>query len=122
MPGEAHDLAFAITDWSSSRPLWEQVALAKLARGESIAEDDIHEFADIAETQAREGEVPSPRIHMEDFAIGTQSSHDVRVLGISEPTGVNALAWEEGISFYPTGITLIYGENGSGKSGRSWFG
>jgi len=41
----------------------------------------------------------------------------VRLVSIGEPEHVNALASNEPLTFEPIGLTIVYGDNGSGKSG-----
>lgn len=41
----------------------------------------------------------------------------VAITGLRDPVAVNALARGQGVSFAATGLTIVYGDNGSGKSG-----
>ena len=52
-----------------------------------------------------------------DFSGGVDGQEPVRIVAIAEPKSVNALTWSDGLRFEPNGMTLVYGENGSGKSG-----
>jgi energy-coupling factor transporter ATP-binding protein EcfA2 len=41
----------------------------------------------------------------------------VRLRCISNPVGINALATDQSLEMEPNGLTVVYGDNGSGKSG-----
>lgn len=116
MRNDSADLIRAIIEWSWGRPKWQQQVLRMLARREPVADDEVRALADLAQCEA--GGIPMriTRLEAEDFRGGTDGQA-VRILSITEPRSVNALTWNEGVSFEPCGITLVYGENGSGKSG-----
>ncbi|MYA84380.1 MAG: hypothetical protein F4Y12_02230 [Acidimicrobiaceae bacterium] len=117
MPDDSEDLVQAIVAWSRGRPQWEQQALGKLARGESIGDDEIRAFADVAEHEAGGSPMGVDSLEPADFAGGADGQEPVRLVAIADPKSVNALTWSDGLAFAPNGITLVYGENGSGKSG-----
>ena len=54
---------------------------------------------------------------MSDFVDGDTGSESVGLIRISEPRSVNALVSDDVLTFAARGITLVYGENGSGTSG-----
>ncbi|NAV69341.1 ATP-binding protein, partial [Salmonella sp. zj-f50] len=41
----------------------------------------------------------------------------ISLVSIKNPTAINALASQQELFFQPAGLTVIYGDNGSGKSG-----
>lgn len=111
------ELAEAIVEWSAGRPTWERVALAVLASGASISDEHVQHFADLAEQQAR-GETASVEVlTTSNLAHDESPDEQVRVRGVHGLRFVNALRCEDGLDFAADGITLVYGENGSGKSG-----
>ena len=117
MAGDSEDLVRAIVEWSHGRPLWEQQALGMLARGDAIGGEEVGALTDVAEREAageRPGVAPFEPI---DLLGRPDGSEPVGLLGIRDPKSVNALTWGEGVSFAPSGITVVYGQNGSGKSG-----
>ena len=105
-----------MVEWSRGRPQWQQQALRILARREPVGDDEIRALADLAEREASGVPTRINSLQAEDFLGGTDGQA-VRLLSITEPTSVNALTWSGGVAFEPRGITLVYGENGSGKSG-----
>ena len=117
MSNESEILARAIAEWSLDRPLWEQQALRILYRGEAISEDVVKTLADAAEQEAAGTPQQLLPLAVSDILGSGQVSDEVHLVGVSEPKAVNALTWVDGLEFAQKGITLIYGENGSGKSG-----
>jgi hypothetical protein len=100
--------------WSEERPMWQRDALRRLCRNERLSEGDYTALIAIAkgdETDAqplKHEHVPSP-----DAAYST-----VNLKAIRESEHVNALEPGETLGFEKgNGITIIYGDNGSGKSG-----
>lgn len=116
MSSDSEDLVRAIVEWSRGRPQWQQAALRMLARREPVGDDEIRALADLAEQEASGSSVHITSLEVEDF-LGGADGQAVRLLSITEPRSVNALTWSGGVAFKPHVITLVYGENGSGKSG-----
>ena len=117
MDNESNELIQAIVNWSRGRPHWEQVALSKLARGEEVDTDAISDLASLAEQEASQSELCPRPVDVSDFSTWSNDSHSVSLVQISDPSSVNALLPEGKLRFEPRGLTLVYGENASGKSG-----
>ena len=117
MAGDSEDLVRAIVEWSHGRPLWEQQALGMLARGDAIGGEEVEALADIAERQAGGERVSVAPLEAANLLWRVEGDQPVFVLGISEPRSVNALTWSDGLQFAREGVTVVYGQNGSGKSG-----
>ncbi|WP_313513918.1 AAA family ATPase [Corynebacterium variabile] len=101
--------------WASSRPWWQQKALARIATGEALGQQD-HE--EIARSLFEEPEsAPSGGWFTE--LVPTQATKDepVRVVAVRGLSNVNRLASGQELTFEPDGITVVFGNNGSGKSG-----
>ena len=64
--------------------------------------------------KAKEGEVPETLF--EAGHLKTAAAQPLRLLKISDVANVNRLD-TTGLTFEPNGLTIIYGENGSGKTG-----
>ena len=116
MSRDLEDLAHAITTWSEERPQWQQQALRMLARQEPIGDKEARAFSDSAEREAAGLHVDVKALKTADF-LGSENRQPVRLVSITDPQSVNALTWSDGLTFEPHGITVVYGENGSGKSG-----
>lgn len=51
------------------------------------------------------------------IAAETSAAEPISLVSIKNPTAINALAPQQELIFEPSGLTVIYGDNGSGKSG-----
>lgn len=104
-----------VVAWAATRAWWQQQLLARLARGETIAEAGVSELADsilgpepTAPAGGWLGELTLPERSTED---------QVRLVAVSDVTNVNRLLADQRLTFGSTGLTVIFGSNGSGKSG-----
>lgn len=109
---EAQALADLVA-WSGDCPPWQRDALRRLCRKDQLDEDDYRELLDLCKGEAGE---PNPLTldHVRDPAASTAV---VTLRNIHDVANVNALAPGERLSFGKIGITVVYGDNGSGKSG-----
>ena len=111
-----------IQKWSQTLPAWQQDAIARLyAKSELSAEDyedlyallkaehGIPDLADRVADKLAAGQVASPP--------GPETR--VQLVAIKNLRNVNAIAEGKVLPICPTGLTVIYGENGAGKSGYS---
>ena len=117
MDNESNELIQAIVNWSRGRPHWEQVALTRLARGEEVDREAVSDLASLAEQEASDSELCSHSVDVRDFSTWSSDSYPVSIVQISDPSSVNALAPDGKLSFGSQGLTVVYGENASGKSG-----
>ncbi|CAM5547685.1 hypothetical protein FALB51S_00187 [Frigidibacter albus] len=118
MKAQVNDLsneAVALTDilkWSSDLPAWQRDALRRLCSQTKLEATDITSLVSIC--KAVEQGAPLDATHLRDPA----ASQAVVTLGtLYGLSNVNALAPGERLSFAKTGLTVIYGDNGAGKSG-----
>ena len=111
-----------IIEWSSGRPIWQRDAFRRIVCGEQIDEKAINELLITALDEYTNfdglGEKPTA-IPLEEshFLSCSDTCHNVVLNSISEVENINALACISPVEFAPSGLTLIYGGNGSGKSG-----
>lgn len=102
-----------IVQWSENRPDWQREALKRLAAGIPIDEVDLDRLEAICVGEATDIEP----LTSEDVAPQSSSSEAVAISSMSSVVGVNALASDQTLDIAKTGITIVYGDNGSGKSG-----
>lgn len=104
-----------VLDWIASRPWWQQRALARIASGETIGEI---EYEEIAKSLFEEPPA-APEGGWLASVTAPQSTNDepVRILSVKGVSNVNRLAENQELTFAPEGLTVVYGNNGSGKSG-----
>lgn len=102
-----------IVQWSESRPNWQREALKRLTAGASQGEIDMERLEAICIGDVTDFDPLAP----DDVAPQSSSSEAVAISSMSSVTGVNALAPDQTLNIAKTGITIVYGDNGSGKSG-----
>jgi energy-coupling factor transporter ATP-binding protein EcfA2 len=110
-----------ILNWSSDRPLWQRDALRRIVVKGGLDESDLDELALIAEQQVGliDPSAPAPK------AVPLAATHlpasttaeAVSLRAITDIENVNALARDQKLSFESQGLTVIYGDNATGKSG-----
>jgi energy-coupling factor transporter ATP-binding protein EcfA2 len=101
-----------ILKWSTDLPAWQRDALRRLCGQSKLETADI--TALVAICKGADGGSPLDTNHVRDPA----ASHAVVSLGaLHGLSHVNALAPGERLTFGKSGLTVIYGDNGAGKSG-----
>lgn len=105
-----------ILAWSQERPLWQRDALRRLVVTGELNESDLRGLTEICKGSHGLGEPqevePLEKQHIPDKAAGPP----VSLVSIFHHHGVNALAEEQTLNFAPS-LTVVYGDNGAGKSG-----
>ncbi len=109
----------ALGKWFLERPLWLQSAAMRCYQQSEFTEQDFSDLADqclleVSGELSKETCSFSSATFFKD-AIGPCST--LRLCSISQIRGVNALASEKPLEFGEHKITIVYGYNGSGKSG-----
>ena len=99
--------------WAKDRPKWQQDALRRLVLNDLLTEEDIDDLVGIC----LDPKAPSQPITSAHVAAEGASGEPIALLRIENPTGINALAANQTLEFAKSGLTVIYGDNGSGKSG-----
>jgi ABC-type dipeptide/oligopeptide/nickel transport system ATPase subunit len=111
-----------IFTWSQGLPPWQSDAVARLLAKETLSTSDYEDLLallkldhGIPDPSERK---PSPLTANQVPAPAKQSSH-IDLLAMKSLRYVNAIAEGQRLAFSATGMTVIYGDNGSGKSGYS---
>jgi energy-coupling factor transporter ATP-binding protein EcfA2 len=102
-----------IIAWALERPGWQQEVLVALANGDVITDERISELTDAIQDPASS----APNKEAKKISLKSSADEQVQLTQISDANGVNALVDGEVLSFAGTGLTVVYGDNGSGKSG-----
>ena len=106
----------SILEWSRDRPLWQREALRRLVINGDLSDTDINEFTEICKSghglAAQHETAPLAKEHVPDQTAGAP----VSLVSIFHHRGVNALAEDQTLRFGP-GLTVVYGDNGAGKTG-----
>ncbi len=113
-----------IVEWADATPLteWQRDALRRLCSSCPISREEEaavflqlkshHSLLENGETSSE----PIP-VTLSDVPTNATSASSVTLLGIRNPKHVNALSCNQSLRFHENGITVIFGNNGSGKSG-----
>lgn len=104
-----------LIEWAESRPWWQQQALARLASGENVGSED---HTSIAASLLVPSPPPPPGGWLAAVRPPDDSTEDqVKLIGVRDVKNVNRLRPDERLTFGTEGVTVVFGFNGSGKSG-----
>lgn len=105
-----------VLEWSKERPAWQRDALRRLVLNDELSDEDINALVEICKASHGLAEqcdiTPIAKEHVPDQASGAP----VSLVSIFHHRGVNALAEDQTLKFGP-GLTVVYGDNGAGKTG-----
>jgi len=108
--------------WSKGLAPWQQDAIARLYGDRNLSAADLDDLYALAKAEAK---IPDPEGRttkiLQDAEVAQQAdpARLVQLAGLKDLADVNALANGGRIPIALTGLTVIYGENGAGKSGYS---
>lgn len=108
-----------ILDWSEKLSPWRRDCLRRLALTDNLVADDLIDLLGMIKVAAGlpiSAAPPAP-IPFQKAHFGGVSKHSVVLKGIANVENINRLAPKAGMTFCPKNLTVIYGRNGSGKSG-----
>ncbi|OGS91471.1 MAG: hypothetical protein A2Z95_09280 [Gallionellales bacterium GWA2_60_18] len=111
-----------ILKWSQTLPAWQQDAIARLYVRPALSAQD---FEDLYALLKSLHGIPDPKVRTptklaaELVAAPQAPDRLVQLTAIKNLRNVNALAEGQRLPINQTGLSVIYGENGSGKSGYS---
>jgi energy-coupling factor transporter ATP-binding protein EcfA2 len=111
-PGTEAAALASIVAWSQDCPVWHRDALRRLCERDQLGAGDIDGLLAICKKE-REG-VPLTMEHVRDPAASLAT---VTLRGLHSMQHVNAIVPDQRLSFDKIGVTVVYGDNGSGKSG-----
>lgn len=111
-----------IVQWSQGLCLWQRDALRRLCVLDVLTESDLAECATFCRQQHEPKEsVPADARKPEPLAGGhvraDGGGDNVALKSVKDVANVNALADGQTLKFRDTGLTAVFGGNGSGKSG-----
>ncbi|WP_321956320.1 AAA family ATPase [Paraburkholderia bannensis] len=108
--------------WSKTLSGWQQDAIARLYVNRELSPEDIEDIYALAKAEAgipdEDGRVPK-KLAGAEVAPQPSPTRLVQIVAVKELQHVNALVQGGRLPISPTGLTVIYGENGAGKSGYS---
>lgn len=111
-----------ILSWTQGLPAWQSDAVARLLAKPLLTAEDLDDlFALLKMTHG----IPDPKdrkpqpLTADQIPAPVNVTTHVELRGMKNMRFVNAIAEKQCLPFSATGITVIYGDNGSGKSGYS---
>ena len=105
-----------VIDWVKTLPAWQSDAVRRLATQPRLTDSDEAEILELL--KAAHG-FPSAR-QAQPFAMAPPAEikkKKIRLRALKDLAGVNALAPNQTLEFLVDGMTVVYGDNGAGKSG-----
>lgn len=103
-----------IVAWSKERPEWQSDVMRRTAIGHVLSDEDYDRLVDDILNPDADSKIA---LSLEHFPKRSAHAPSVRLLSITRAEHVNALASDKQLTFNPDGLTVVYGDNGSGKSG-----
>ncbi|PZP14412.1 MAG: hypothetical protein DI607_08075, partial [Sphingomonas hengshuiensis] len=116
MAGEPID---DVLEWSKKLSSWKQDALRRLAISNELTATDVGEL--LAQVKSAAGfklpAAPPKAVPFTKAHFGGGKHQPVILKGIANVENVNRLVPRASLTFCPKALTIVYGRNGSGKSG-----
>lgn len=107
-----------IETWFRERPKWSQDSARRIIQNGEITVEDVKELTELCKAEAG---IVATAIKPLGIPVGSLNSNEenisLRLNSISDITGINALSPRKPLKFGDGPITIVYGQNGSGKSG-----
>ena len=105
-----------IIKWINQRSTWQRNIFKRLAQEEGIPDDYIAEIAKQL-TDGKQIDLEQPEVSLTDLIESSGELDSPKLVSIGNLKAINALLEDQTLTFEKSGITIIYGDNGSGKSG-----
>lgn len=108
--------------WTQGLPGWQSDAVARLLAKPTLTTDDL---ADLFALLKANHSIPDPKdrkakpLSADQIPAPVKASTHVHLRAMKNLRQVNAIAENQHLPFAESGLTVIYGDNGSGKSGYS---
>jgi energy-coupling factor transporter ATP-binding protein EcfA2 len=110
-----------ILSWSKDRPAWQRDALRRIVQSQKLNDTDIAELVALCKrgrTTAPDASDLEPQpLEASHLPANPGAGASVSLTAIKDVSAVNNLAQGQTLAFAQAGITVIYGDNGAGKSG-----
>jgi energy-coupling factor transporter ATP-binding protein EcfA2 len=109
-----------LVEWSRERPKWQQDAMRRFATRQTFSREDEDQIISIL--KAEHGAKPPVGVEahpLDERHLPEKQGTDgpVQLASVGKMENVNRLAGAQTLHFAITGLTAVYGDNGSGKSG-----
>ena len=107
-----------LVDWANKQDGWVRRLVGQvLASQRPVGDDEADELFDLyLAEKGLGGDAPAVEPELPYASTDSTQADELRLLTMSDVSGVNALSPGARINFSP-GLTILYGENGTGKTG-----
>ncbi|SPL62480.1 AAA family ATPase [Ochrobactrum soli] len=108
-----------VLEWSNKLSSWKQDALRRLATRNDLTEADAGELLALVKSAAgfKLSVAPPQVVPFTKAHFGGGKHQPIILKGIANVQNVNRLTANASLTFCPKALTVVYGRNGSGKSG-----
>lgn len=110
-----------IVQWSAKLPDWQSDGLRRIVLKCDLQQKDVEELTELCKAEHElVDDLEAPKavpLSDKDVPTGTRSGAAVALVAIGSPEHVNAICDKQRLEFAPSGLTVIFGYNGSGKTG-----
>lgn len=111
-----------ILAWSSSKPLFLRDALRRIIQSHNLTQTDIDELTDLLKKEEGASVIAINPVPLDSTHIPSNVTTGAlypKLLRVRRPQNISALYNQADLQFASSGLTVIYGNNGSGKSSYS---
>lgn len=102
--------------WLEGRPVWTSHAIFDIVSGNEIDDQKISEYSELC-IQENNGSFPAKKEIQSELLGGENKAISFSMTILEEMKNINAIDSEAKLSFANQGLSVVYGNNGSGKSG-----
>ncbi len=111
-----------ILNWSQGRPAFIQDALRRLVTSTTLTQTDIDELVQLVKKECGDTSITLNAVLLDSTHIPTAttpSGNYPKLISLRNPINICALHSQGDLQFSNTGLNVVYGNNGSGKSSYS---
>ncbi|PWK56723.1 AAA family ATPase [Roseicyclus mahoneyensis] len=105
--------------WSENRPLWQRDALRRIVLNGYPDEEAFEELLALCKLEHGDATVTlvAEPLSKDHLPVDPGAGESISLSSITNVSGVNQLATGQTLNFEESGLTIVYGQNGTGKSG-----
>ncbi len=115
-PSRKNALYEELAKWFSERPKWLQDAAYRIIEDGQLTDEDLSQLVLLCKEEANGKAVLGPVITSALLEVRETPKH-LRLESISDVQGINALCPRRPLEFGETQLCIVFGSNGTGKSG-----
>ncbi|MCT7630950.1 hypothetical protein N5U06_09420 [Aliarcobacter butzleri] len=111
-----------ILSWSQSKQLFVQDTLRRIITSTTLTQNDIDELVLLVKKECGDETVTLSAVPLNNThipTVTTTSENYPKLISLSNPINICALHNQGSLQFSNLGLTVVYGNNGSGKSSYS---